>query len=99
MRIELENTLTLARTLSLPDLPEFMGGLEQIRCIAFARIMASVASLQPDILLDVAQASERLHVSENYLYRHSHRLPFTRRVGRKLLFSSSGLDAYLRKAR
>jgi hypothetical protein len=37
-------------------------------------------------------------ISKDFLYRNSSRYPFTRRQGRKLLFSSVGIDEYLRKA-
>jgi excisionase family DNA binding protein len=99
MRQELEAALDLARALALEDLPGFLGELEQIRVVAFARMAAPASEARPDELLDVEQAAKRMHVSEDYLYRHSRRLPFARRVGRKLLFSSLGLDAYLRRAR
>ena len=48
-----------------------------------------------DSLLTVAQAAPRLGVSPDWLYRRADRLPFTRRLGRQLRFSSLGLDAYL----
>jgi excisionase family DNA binding protein len=47
--------------------------------------------------LAVNAAAERLGVSTDYLYRHQDEFPFTRRIGRKLLFSSLGIDAYLKK--
>jgi excisionase family DNA binding protein len=50
-------------------------------------------------LIDVQEASRRLGVSTDYLYRHHHKFPFTRRVGRKLLFSSLGVGQYLRQRR
>jgi len=48
-----------------------------------------------DSLLTVAQAAPRLGVSPDWLYRRADRLPFTRRLGRQLRFSSLGLDEYL----
>jgi excisionase family DNA binding protein len=99
MRSELETALTLAKTLPVEDLPEFLGSLETVRIVAFARIAAPAVEARPDELLEVPEAAHRLGVSPDYLYRHSRRFPFTRRMGRKLLFSSAGLDAYLRKSR
>jgi excisionase family DNA binding protein len=94
----LENLLAVAKTLPPDDLPAFLGALETVRVTALARL-ASPPVAKPDELLTVEQTAERLNVSQNYLYRQSRRLPFTRRIGRKLLFSSSGLDLYLKKSK
>jgi excisionase family DNA binding protein len=99
VRTQLQPALDLARTLPLEELPLFLGELEQIRVTALARITAPAVESKPDELLNVEQTAARLNCSQNYLYRHSRRLPFTRRVGRKLLFSSSGLDLYLKKSK
>jgi predicted DNA-binding transcriptional regulator AlpA len=48
-----------------------------------------------DQLLDIKEASRKLKVSVDYLYRHKDDYPFTRRMGRKLLFSSRGIDEYI----
>jgi predicted DNA-binding transcriptional regulator AlpA len=46
----------------------------------------------PDRLLTPHQAAERLGVTSRWLYRHAPRLPFTRRLSRKVLrFSEAGL--------
>src|ERR1700730_18657336 len=84
MRSELQHAFDLAGTLAPVELPRLLGDLEEIRAIAIARLSSPVVEAR-DQLLDVPQAAERMHVSQNYLYRHSCRLPFTRRVGRKLL--------------
>ena len=52
---------------------------------------------QPERNLDVAEAAKRLGVSERYLYRNAKRLPFARRVGRRLLFSECELSRYMAK--
>lgn len=75
---------------------------------AVAALLASVASRaigsQPsarpeaqvaDENLSVEEAARRLGISKDYVYRHARRLPFTRRVGRRLLFSSRGLAAWM----
>lgn len=49
----------------------------------------------PDENLDIEEAARRLGVSVDYLYRHP--LPFRVRVGRRLLFSSRGLDRWIRE--
>ena len=97
MRRELEAALQLARTLPRDEIPYLLGELETIRTFALARISAPPLETKPDELLDVHQAAQRLHVSPLYLYRRSQRFPFVRRIGRKVLFSSAGLDSYLRK--
>jgi len=57
------------------------------------------APVQADELLDVDEAAERLAMSKEYLYRHHGKLPFARRMGRKLLFSSLGITEYIKKSR
>lgn len=89
MRQELQPALDQARTLAPEELPRFLGDLEEIRATAVARLAA------PDELLEVPEASHRLGVSPGYLYHHHAHLPFTRRVGRKLLFSACGIEEYI----
>jgi len=49
-----------------------------------------------DRLLDAEEASKMLCVSEDWLYRHASRLPFTRKLGPKMLrFSYLGIQKYL----
>ncbi len=48
----------------------------------------------PDENLDVAEAARRLGVSKDWLYRHAKGLPFTVRVGRRLVFSTRGMDRW-----
>lgn len=50
-------------------------------------------------LLDIEEAAARLNISKDYLYRHHKQLPFSRRIGRKLLFSSVGISEYIRRGR
>ena len=51
---------------------------------------------EKDRLLDVEEAAELLSVSPEWLYRNSKKLPFTRKLGHKLLrFSSQGIQKYL----
>jgi excisionase family DNA binding protein len=95
--IELETALIAARTLPAEELPKLLGALEEVRCTALARLSAPTQRRNPDELIDVEQAAERLCMSRDYIYRHHNRFPFTRRIGRKLLFSSIGLDEYLHR--
>lgn len=101
MRPKLQQALDLARTLELEQLPEFLGELEQIRVTAMIRMGNGHQAAPPaeDELLEVAEAAARMSVSIGYLYQHADQFPFVRRIGRKVLFSSTGITAYLRKSR
>ena len=49
-----------------------------------------------DRLLDATEAAKLLSVSEDWLYRAAKKLPFTRKVGPKMLrFSAFGIQRYL----
>jgi len=89
-----------ARDLPAEELPDLIGELEAIKATAWARLTApALATQEHDELLDVETAAERLGVSRDYLYRHSQEYPFTRRQGRKLLFSALGIDKHIRQQR
>jgi excisionase family DNA binding protein len=49
----------------------------------------------PDELLTVDVAARRLGLSEDWLYRHARKLPFTVHVGRQVRFSARRLEAYI----
>jgi excisionase family DNA binding protein len=87
--------------LAADEIPRFLGELEHIRAVAWSRLTtpSTVTPQVPDELLSVEAAAERLGVSTDYLYRHNGQLPFSRRMGRKLLFSSAGIDAFIRQKR
>ena len=97
MRRELEAVLKLACDLNVERLPEFLGELEQARVTAFARLAAPVF-MQPQIdrQLEVEEAAKLLGMSEDYLYRHHQDFSFTRREGRRLLFSLLGIQKHIR---
>ena len=97
VRSELEPVLTAARELPAPELPRLLGELEEVRATALARLSAPATAQSADELLNVAEASRRLGTSTAYLYRHAAQFPFTRRMGRKLLFSSAGLSQYIKR--
>ena len=97
MRDELQFVLRVARALPTDELPRFLGEIEEVRCTAMARLAAPapVQSSGSDELLDTEEASRRLGVSKDYLYRHHREFAFTRRVGRKLLFSMLGIERHI----
>jgi hypothetical protein len=97
MRDELQFVLRYARELPAEELPRLLGEIEEVRCTAMARLTAPVQPSGADELLSVAEASRRLGVSKDYLYRHGSDFPFTRRIGRKLLFSNLGIDRHIKQ--
>jgi len=53
-------------------------------------------STEEDRLLDAPEAAKLLTVSADWLYRHAKKLPFTRKLGPKMLrFSCLGIQKYL----
>ncbi len=99
MRNELQSALHLAGSLPADELPRLLGELEEVRTTALARLSTPATPAQPDQLLDIEQAAVKLSCSRDYLYRHSSEFPFTRRLGRKVLFSSVGIEDHLRHSR
>jgi excisionase family DNA binding protein len=98
MRSELQAVLRTLPDIPAEDLPRLLGELEEVRATAMMRL-SSPAPLPKaeDRLLDIGEAAERLGLSKDYLYRHHGELTFTKRIGKKLLFSSLGIDAHIRK--
>lgn len=90
--------LRFARELPAEELPRLLGEIEEVRCTAMARLTGPAPlPSRADELLPVEEASRRLGVSKDYLYRHGGDFPFTRRMGRKLLFSSLGIERYIKQ--
>jgi hypothetical protein len=95
VRAEFQAILDQLSGMEVSELPLLFGELEVIRTTAMLRMNAPAPQI-PDEQLNIAAAAERLGVSKDYLYRHASQYPFTRRMGRKLLFSGQGIDAYMR---
>ncbi len=92
-----ERLRNVARELPAGALPEFIGELEAVKATAWARLTApAAAQSEHDELLGVGEAARRLGISEDYLYRRAPEYPFTRRQGRKLLFSAQGIDKHIK---
>ncbi len=99
MRNELQIVMMTAQELPKDELPALLGELEQVRCTALARLTSTpVVPQESDELLNVTAAAGRLGISRDYLYRHHRDFPFTRRLGRKLLFSAAGIDKHIQQA-
>lgn len=78
------------------ELAALIAGLEHGKALAFSRL-ATPQSVpkQADELIGIAEASKMLGLTRSFLY-HSHgKFAFTRRIGRKLLFSVSGIQKYI----
>jgi predicted DNA-binding transcriptional regulator AlpA len=52
-----------------------------------------------DRLIPIAEAALMLGVGRDFLYRRSRSFPFTRRMGRRLLFSAAGIERHIRAAK
>jgi excisionase family DNA binding protein len=81
------------------QVPELLGELEVVRATAVLKMSAPPSLPQCGELLNVEEAAKRLGVSTDYLYRHAAQFSFTRRMGRKLLFHSGGVDHYINRVR
>ena len=86
------------RTLSKEQIPAFLSQLGALQSVLAARLAAAESTPAPaqDSLVTVQDASTRLGLSCDWLYRNARKLPFTVRIGRHLRFSSSGIDRYIR---
>ncbi len=98
--------LDLARIIGLmPEetMPAVLAALSAMAGTAAARMLGKEtaggrsAEAVPDENLSIEEAARRLGVSKDYLYRHAKRLPFTRRIGRRVLFSARGLERWNRQ--
>jgi excisionase family DNA binding protein len=86
--------------LSREAIPQLRGELAQLDTLLLARLLAPGQPQTPeDQLLSVEETAVRLGCSQDYLYRHHKTLPFTRRVGRKLLFSAKGIEQHISQKR
>ena len=92
----LEEIIERARSVAVDALPQFIGRLAQANAVAFSRLQSpSPAARQADELLDVDEAARRLGMGRDYLYRNHRKFSFTRREGRRLLFSANGIAEHI----
>jgi hypothetical protein len=99
VRAELQLALQEARQLDPAELPRLLGELEEVRATALARLTTPAPTPVSDQLLPISAAAKRLSLSRAYLYENADRLPFTRRIGRRLLFSAAGIERYISQRR
>ena len=65
--------------------------------MAAALLARCTTSADRDRNLSVKEAAERMGVSVSYLYQNHGKLPFTVKIGSRLLFSSDGIAKWLRR--
>jgi predicted DNA-binding transcriptional regulator AlpA len=92
----------LVSDLALDALPALIGTLEVAKTKALGRLFGQDTTRDrderpPDVNLPAEEAARRLGVSKDWLYKNVKRLPFAIRIGRRLLFSSKGLERWNRK--
>ena len=86
------------------EAPTLLGELERLKALLWIRMMHpspnhrchSPIEREADHLLTPEEAGRMLGVTPRWLYRHGKRLPFTKRLSRKVLrFSEAGLRRWL----
>ncbi len=88
---------------SAQEAPALLGHLEQLKATLWTRLLGAASldgkgqAAEGDTLLKIDDAAKRLNLKEDYLYRHQKRFPFTVRIGRRLRFSSNGIEKYIRQ--
>jgi predicted DNA-binding transcriptional regulator AlpA len=69
---------------------------EQLEALIEKAVKNAVRSKAEDRLMDPQEVAKLLSVSEDWLYHNAHKLPFTRKLGRRLLrFSYQGMLKYI----
>lgn len=89
-----------AGSLSASEHPELVGELVGELAALSARVQMAMmvprsSNGHGDRLLTVDEAAERLNLSKDTLYRRADDFPFTVRHGRKVGYSSNGIDRYI----
>jgi excisionase family DNA binding protein len=96
----LKTIKTAIAELPQEKLPALIGELEFLKALALVRLARPPVQTTTQIhdeLIGVAEASRRLGLSRDYLYRHKGQFAFTRHQGRKLLFSAQGIERYIQQ--
>jgi len=90
-------TATLPSQNQLDPLHALKAAIEPwLREILHQEVVEAINGQGSDRLLTAEEAAKVLSVSPDWLYRNAKRLPFTRKLGPKMLrFSSQGIQKYL----
>lgn len=99
--LQLGHLLEGIHDLGSTEIPALLSQVAALQSALAARLLSVQDHHQPvtpeDRLLTVEEAASRLGTSEDWLYRHAPKLPFTVRLApRQLRFSSQGIERYLR---
>jgi predicted DNA-binding transcriptional regulator AlpA len=98
----LPDLAAIVREAGPEDLPRLIGDLEAAKAAAWARLAIPAAAKTTeagptaDMNVDAREAARRLGISRDWLYRNATRLPFTVRIGRRVLFSTPALERWSR---
>ena len=76
---------------------QVIGELERLKFTLWTGAAAPVAPPAPSTALAIAEVAQRTGMSRPWLYREARggRLPFARRLGRRLVFDEAGLTRWL----
>jgi excisionase family DNA binding protein len=81
---------------------QVIGELERLKfTLWMGATAAPVAQPAPSTALDIDEVVKRTGMSKPYLYREARagRLPFARRIGRRIVFDEAGLTRWLERRR
>lgn len=94
----MQDVVGAVRDAPLDELPQLVGFLAHAQALALARIAAAQSDTPPPAArnLTAREAAKLLGVSASWLHKNARELPFTRRIGRRVLFDSAGLERWRR---
>jgi excisionase family DNA binding protein len=81
--------------MSEPAKSPFDAMLDAFRAVVREEITAAVKGSKEDRLLTVEEVCKTLNVTEAWLYHNTRKLPFVRKVGGLLRFSSNDLQRWI----
>jgi predicted DNA-binding transcriptional regulator AlpA len=73
--------------------------LDLFRAVVREEIAAAVKGSKDDRLLDIDEVCKILNVAKPWVYHNVKKLPFVRKVGGNLRFSSNGLQKWIQDQR
>jgi excisionase family DNA binding protein len=96
--VKFDELLIAAKNLRADEVPGFLGELEAVKITAMVCLMAPAPAPPADELVKIDEAARRLGVSVDYLYNwRKLKLPFAKKMGRALRFSTAGMDAWIKQ--
>jgi excisionase family DNA binding protein len=91
----------LADRLDTLERGQVIGELERLKFTLWTGATTPVVSPAPSTALDISEVAKRIGMSKPWIYREARagRLPFARRLGRRIKFEEAGLTRWLEKRR